>query len=182
MIITTLNKAWSEPNSTFDLFLHSFHVGKGTKPLLRHLVVACLDEEAYSRCSEVHPHRCYFMKTPGIDFAGDKMFMTPDYLKMMWRRIEFLGTLLKLRYNFIFTVPIFHSICTSSLICRWFWFVNICILLISVTKPDDIYRLWIKLGGLLCNPVGNIKIISSWWLHLIMVREVGFFKSLWQWF
>ncbi|KAG7616162.1 hypothetical protein AtNW77_Chr4g0291171 [Arabidopsis thaliana] len=103
VIITTLNKAWSEPNSTFDLFLHSFHVGKGTKPLLRHLVVACLDEEAYSRCSEVHPHRCYFMKTPGIDFAGDKMFMTPDYLKMMWRRIEFLGTLLKLRYNFIFT-------------------------------------------------------------------------------
>ncbi|KAL1194004.1 hypothetical protein V5N11_008764 [Cardamine amara subsp. amara] len=103
VIITTLNRAWSEPNSTFDLFLDSFHVGKGTEPLLRHLVVACLDKEAYSRCLEVHPRRCYFMETAGIDFAADKMFMTPDYLKMMWRRIEFLGTLLKLGYNFIFT-------------------------------------------------------------------------------
>ncbi|ESQ56043.1 hypothetical protein EUTSA_v10027358mg, partial [Eutrema salsugineum] len=103
VIITTLNRAWSEPNSTFDLFLESFHVGKGTKPLLRHLVVACLDPEAYSRCLEVHPRLCYFMKTEEIDFSDDKMFMTPDYLKMMWRRIEFLGTLLKLGYNFIFT-------------------------------------------------------------------------------
>ncbi|XP_023634842.1 uncharacterized protein At4g15970 [Capsella rubella] len=103
VIITTLNQAWSQPNSTFDLFLDSFRVGKGTQPLLRHLVVACLDVDAYSRCLKVHPRRCYFMKTAGVDFAGDKVFMTPDYLKMMWRRIEFLGTLLKLGYNFIFT-------------------------------------------------------------------------------
>ncbi|CAA7057383.1 unnamed protein product [Microthlaspi erraticum] len=102
VIITTLNRAWSVPNSTFDLFLESFSIGKGTKPLLRHLVVACLDPEAYSRCLEVHPRLCYFMKTE-MDFSDQKVFMTPDFLKMMWRRTELLTTLLKLGYNFIFT-------------------------------------------------------------------------------
>ncbi|CAH2078931.1 unnamed protein product [Thlaspi arvense] len=93
VIITTLNRAWSEPNSTFDLFLESFHVGKGTKPLLRHVVVACLDPEAYSRCLEVHPRRCYFIETAEIDFSNEKSFMTPEFLKMMWRRIEFLDVM-----------------------------------------------------------------------------------------
>ncbi|XP_031271560.1 uncharacterized protein At4g15970-like isoform X2 [Pistacia vera] len=30
-------------------------------------------------------------------------FMTPDYLKMMWRRIDFLRTVLEMGYNFVFT-------------------------------------------------------------------------------
>lgn len=30
--------------------------------------------------------------------------MTPDYLKMMWKRIDFLRYVLELGYNFIFTV------------------------------------------------------------------------------
>ncbi|KAG2239124.1 hypothetical protein Bca4012_023893 [Brassica carinata] len=92
VIITFLNKAWA-----------SFHVGQGTKRLLRHVVVMCLDEEAYSRCMEVHPRRCYFLKTPGVDFSGQKNYMTRDYLKMMWRRIELLGFVLKLGYSFIST-------------------------------------------------------------------------------
>ncbi|TKY44904.1 Nucleotide-diphospho-sugar transferase [Spatholobus suberectus] len=29
--------------------------------------------------------------------------MTPDYLHMMWRRIEFLGSVLDMGYNFVFT-------------------------------------------------------------------------------
>ncbi|XP_013636010.1 PREDICTED: LOW QUALITY PROTEIN: uncharacterized protein At4g15970-like [Brassica oleracea var. oleracea] len=104
VILTTLYQAWAEPNSTFDLFLEGFHVGVGTKRLLRHLVVVCMDEEAYSRCLEIHPRRCYLLKTPGIDFfSGQKNFMTPDYLKMMWRRLEFLGSILELGYNFLFT-------------------------------------------------------------------------------
>ncbi|VVB02149.1 unnamed protein product [Arabis nemorensis] len=37
VILTTLNRAWAEPNSTFELFLESFHIGQGTKQLLRHL-------------------------------------------------------------------------------------------------------------------------------------------------
>lgn len=103
VILTTLYQAWAEPNSTFDLFLEGFHVGVGTKRLLRHLVVVCMDEEAYSRCLEIHPRRCYLLKTPGINFSGQKNFMTPDYLKMMWRRLEFLGSILELGYNFLFT-------------------------------------------------------------------------------
>ncbi|XP_006414588.2 uncharacterized protein At4g15970 [Eutrema salsugineum] len=103
VIITFLIRAWAEPNSIFDLFIESFHVGQGTKRLLRHLVVICLDEKAYSRCLKVYPHRCYFLKTAGVDFSGQKNYMTQDYLKLMWRRIEFLGSLLKLGYSFIST-------------------------------------------------------------------------------
>lgn len=104
VIVTMMNQAWAEPNSTFDAFLDGFHAGEGTERLLRHVVVVCLDNEAYSRCNEVHPRRCFLLRTTGVDFSGEKLFMVPDYLKMMWRRTEFLGSLLKLGYNFLFTV------------------------------------------------------------------------------
>ncbi|MED6145730.1 hypothetical protein PIB30_028091 [Stylosanthes scabra] len=42
VIITTLNDAWVEPNSMFDLFLKSFHVGIETERLLDHMLVAKL--------------------------------------------------------------------------------------------------------------------------------------------
>lgn len=32
--------------------------------------------------------------------------MTADYLKMMWRRIDFLRSVLEMGYNFVFTVTI----------------------------------------------------------------------------
>lgn len=104
VIVTLMNQAWAEPNSTFDIFLEGFRVGEGTERLLRHVVVVCLDEKAYSRCVEVFSSRCYLLRTAGIDFSGEKRFMAADYLKMMWRRTEFLGSLLKLGYNFLFTV------------------------------------------------------------------------------
>ncbi|KAL2517393.1 Nucleotide-diphospho-sugar transferase family protein [Abeliophyllum distichum] len=103
VIITTLNEAWAEPNSIFDLFLESFRIGNQTLWLLKHLVVAALDQKAYDRCLKLHTN-CYFLKTQGIDFSGEAHFMTPDYLKMMWRRIDFLRIVLDMRYNFIFTV------------------------------------------------------------------------------
>lgn len=103
VILTTLNSAWIEPNSIFDLFLESFKIGNETKDLLNHLVVVALDQKAYSRCLEVHPH-CYALTTQGVDFSGEAYFMTADYLKMMWRRIHFLLTVLQTGYNFIFTV------------------------------------------------------------------------------
>ncbi|ESQ33721.1 hypothetical protein EUTSA_v10009695mg [Eutrema salsugineum] len=103
VIITMMNQAWAEPNSTFDVFLEGFYAGEGTERLLLHVVVVCLDEKAYSRCNEVHPRRCFLLRTTGVDFSGEKRFMVPDYLKMMWLRVEFLGSLLKLRYNFLFT-------------------------------------------------------------------------------
>ena len=35
VIITTLNQAWAEPNSLFDLFLESFRIVQGTQQLLK---------------------------------------------------------------------------------------------------------------------------------------------------
>lgn len=105
VIVTTLNKAWAEPNSLFDLFLESFRIGQGTQRLLKHVVVVCLDSKAFDRCSQLHPN-CYYLETSGIDFSGEKRFATPDYLKMMWRRIELLTQVLEMGFNFIFTVLI----------------------------------------------------------------------------
>ncbi|PIN15317.1 hypothetical protein CDL12_12038 [Handroanthus impetiginosus] len=102
VIITTLNAAWTEPNSIFDLFLEGFRIGNQTENLLNHVVVVALDQKAYSRCLEVH-HHCYALTTAGIDFSGEAHFMSEDYLKMMWRRIDFLRIVLELGYNFVFT-------------------------------------------------------------------------------
>ncbi|XP_011627574.2 uncharacterized protein At4g15970 [Amborella trichopoda] len=102
VILTTLNEAWAAPNSVIDLFLESFRWGERIRQLLDHLVIVCLDQKAFARCSSIHNH-CYALSTEGVDFSGEKYFMTPDYLKMMWRRIDFLRTVLEMGYNFIFT-------------------------------------------------------------------------------
>ncbi|KAH9318103.1 hypothetical protein KI387_019872, partial [Taxus chinensis] len=102
IIITTLNRAWATPNSMIDLFLESFHVGEGINSFLNHLVIVALDQKAYDRCQYIHAH-CFMLKTEGVDFSGEKFFMTDDYLKMMWRRIDFLRSILEMGFNFVFT-------------------------------------------------------------------------------
>lgn len=103
VIITTLNDAWAQPNSIFDLFTRSFRIGNDTKGLLKHLVVICMDDKAYSLCSSSHPH-CHQLRTKGVDFTNEAFFMSADYLEMMWRRIQFLGSVLEMGYSFVFTV------------------------------------------------------------------------------
>lgn len=103
VILTTLNEAWAAPNSVVDLFLESFRIGDHTRRLLNHLVIIALDEKAFSRCVALHSH-CYALVTQGVDFSKEAYFMFPDYLKMMWRRIDFLRVVLEMGYNFIFTV------------------------------------------------------------------------------
>ena len=103
VILTTLNEAWAAPNSIIDLFLESFRIGNGTLKLLNHLVIIALDEKAFRRCLDIHKY-CFSLVTEGVDFQKEAVFMTPDYLKMMWRRIDFLHSVLKLGYNFVFTV------------------------------------------------------------------------------
>ncbi|GLJ33929.1 hypothetical protein SUGI_0682500 [Cryptomeria japonica] len=39
----------------------------------------------------------------GVDFSGEKLYMTRDYLKMMWRRLRFFGEVLERGYNFVFS-------------------------------------------------------------------------------
>ncbi|XP_051151495.1 uncharacterized protein At4g15970-like [Andrographis paniculata] len=102
VIITTLNAAWTEPDSIFDLFLQSFTIGNQTQDLLKHVVVGALDQTAYSRCLDAHLH-CYALTTAGVNFSGEAYFMSEDYLKMMWRRIDFLRTVLQLGFDFVFT-------------------------------------------------------------------------------
>lgn len=103
MILTTLNEAWAAPNSVVDLFLESFRIGDHTRRLLNHLVIIALDEKAFTRCLSLHIH-CYALVTEGVDFSKEAYFMFPDYLKMMWRRIDFLRVVLEMGYNFVFTV------------------------------------------------------------------------------
>ena len=103
VILTTMNDAWAEPGSVFDLFLESFQIGNGTKKLLNNLVIISMDQKAHARCLAIHPH-CYALKTEGLDSSSEALFMSEDYLKMMWRRIEFLSTVLEMGYSFVFTV------------------------------------------------------------------------------
>ena len=104
VIITNLNAAWTEPNSLFDLFLESFKIGNGTAHLLDHLVVYAFDKTAYEHCKAAAHLHCYAVTTEGVDFSGEAYFMSEDYLKMTWRKIELLRTVLQLGYDFIYTV------------------------------------------------------------------------------
>lgn len=113
VILTTLNEAWAAPNSVIDLFLESFRMGDQTRWLLNHLVIVCLDQKAFSRCMDVHSH-CFSLVTEGVDFSHEAYFMTPDYLKMMWRRIDFLRSVLEMGYNFVFTVCILFTYLLST--------------------------------------------------------------------
>ncbi|KAG1330910.1 Glycosyltransferase [Cocos nucifera] len=114
VILTTLNEAWAKPNSVLDLFFESFHIGEQTEQLLNHLVILAMDPKAFERCKSVHPH-CYFLTTEGVDFTGEKRYMSQDYVKMVWRRLEFFRIILELGYNFLFTVAqFFHSFALNS--------------------------------------------------------------------
>ncbi|KVH72116.1 hypothetical protein Ccrd_025592 [Cynara cardunculus var. scolymus] len=103
VILTTLNEAWADPeNSILDLFLESFRIGYQTSKLLNHLVIIALDQKAFMSCKRVHTH-CFALITEGADLSREAYFMTPDYLKMMWLRIDFLRSVLEMGYNFLFT-------------------------------------------------------------------------------
>lgn len=108
VIITVVNRAYVEPNNDhyptmFDLFLEGFWVGEETKSLLDHLVVVAVDQTAYDRC-KFRRLNCYRLVMNGSDFTEEKLYMSKDFIKMMWMRTLFLLNVLKHGYNFIFTV------------------------------------------------------------------------------
>lgn len=115
VILTTLNEAWAAPDSVIDILLESFRIGDHTRRFLNHLVIITLDQKAFARCLLLHTH-CVTLVTEGVDFSGEAYFMTSGYLKMMWRRIDFLRSVLEMGYNFIFTVlSLFPSFSLFSL-------------------------------------------------------------------
>ncbi|KOM54570.1 hypothetical protein LR48_Vigan10g046200 [Vigna angularis] len=102
VIITTLNDAWAEPGSIFDLFLESFRVGNQTQQLLNHLVVITYDPKTHERCLAMH-HHCYLVENKEGNFTGEMFYMSPNYLQLIWGRAKLLGSVLELGYNFLFT-------------------------------------------------------------------------------
>ncbi|XP_058221753.1 uncharacterized protein At1g28695-like isoform X2 [Rhododendron vialii] len=107
LIITIVNKAYVEPHrdnfpSMLDLFLESFWLGEDTRSLLDHLLLVAVDRTAYDRC-KFRRLRCYRLETDGVDFTGERVYMSDDFIKMMWRRTFFLLDVLQRGYNFIFT-------------------------------------------------------------------------------
>ncbi|XP_050235716.1 uncharacterized protein At1g28695-like [Mercurialis annua] len=107
VIIVILNKAYAEPTvksetTMLDLFLESFWVGEDTIPLLDNLLLVATDQTAYDRCMFKRLN-CYKMETDGVDFGGEKIFMSKDFIKMMWRRTLLLLDVLNHGYSFIFT-------------------------------------------------------------------------------
>ena len=142
VIITNLNDAWVEPHSIFDLFLESFHIGNNTRRLVNHLVVVCVDEKAYNRCLALHPH-CYHLRIEGLNSAGEAFFMSPDYLEIVWRKINFLAAILEKGYNFVFTVQLSFTLHNLQSI-------SICILYnnnIVVTVVSATYNLRVKVDA-----------------------------------
>lgn len=107
VIITIVNKAYVEPHNyryptMLDLFLDGFWVGEETRSLLGHLLVVAMDQTAYDRCL-FQRLNCYRLLTDGIDFTEEKLYMSQDFIKMMWTRTRFLLDVLERGYNFIFT-------------------------------------------------------------------------------
>ncbi|MFS8013294.1 putative nucleotide-diphospho-sugar transferase [Helianthus anomalus] len=105
VIITVANKAYTEGDKPMlDIFLDAFWLGEDTRPLKEHLLIVAVDQTAYERCIFLKLH-CYKLQTEGVEFdGGEKLFMSEDFINMMWRRTLFLGDVLKRGYNFIFTV------------------------------------------------------------------------------
>ncbi|XP_012473755.1 uncharacterized protein At1g28695 [Gossypium raimondii] len=107
VIIAVVNRAYVEQSvnaetTMLDLFLESFWLGEDTRPLLDHLLLVAVDQTAYDRCMFKRLH-CYRLVTEGVDFGEEKVFMSRDFIKMMWRRTFFLTEVLRRGYSFIFT-------------------------------------------------------------------------------
>ncbi|KAJ3681252.1 hypothetical protein LUZ60_015741 [Juncus effusus] len=102
VIMTQVNDAWSAPNSLLDLFLEGFHVGEGIEHLLNHLVIVAVDPGSFERCKTLHMY-CYFMKSNTGDYTTEKVYMSKEYLDMLWARNAFQLRVLELGYNFLFS-------------------------------------------------------------------------------
>ncbi|KZV17556.1 hypothetical protein F511_39789 [Dorcoceras hygrometricum] len=103
LIITIINKAYVEGDKPMlDLFLDGFWMGENTRNLIDHLLIVAMDQTSYERCRFLRLH-CYKLETEGVDFVGEKLYMSKDFIKMMWRRTYFLMDVLARGYSFIFT-------------------------------------------------------------------------------
>ncbi|KQK12126.1 uncharacterized protein At4g15970 [Brachypodium distachyon] len=102
VIITCVNHAFAKPNSLLSLFLESFRIGDGTPQLLPHLLIVAMDPAALALCSAVHEH-CYLYTMPNLNFTSEKLFLSKDYLELVWSKLKLQRKILELGYSFLFT-------------------------------------------------------------------------------
>ncbi|KAL6311604.1 hypothetical protein AAG906_039081 [Vitis piasezkii] len=88
VIITIVNKAYVEGDDTSMLDL--FWRASGS------------EKTAFDRCIFRRLH-CYKMVSEDGDMDGEKLYMSKDFIKMMWRRTLLLLRVLERGYSFIFT-------------------------------------------------------------------------------
>ncbi|RXH94799.1 hypothetical protein DVH24_024483 [Malus domestica] len=90
VIIAIVNKAYVEGDKPMlDLFLDGFWLGEDTRGLIPHLLLVAVDQTSFE-----HDH---------ANFESEKLYMSQEFIKMMWRRTLFLKDLLKWGYSFVFT-------------------------------------------------------------------------------
>ena len=111
VVITVINKAYADQGvrddtTMLDVFLSGFWLGEDTRKLLDHLLLVAVDQTAYDRC-RFQRLNCFKLETEGVDFGGEKLYMSEEFIKMMWKRTLFLLEVLKRGYSFIFTVNTF---------------------------------------------------------------------------
>lgn len=71
--------------------------------MVDHLLIVAADNVSYERCKFLRLH-CYNLQKVGVKNVGDeKLYMSNDFIQMMWRRTQFLGDVLKRGYSFVFT-------------------------------------------------------------------------------
>lgn len=109
VIIAVVNKAYVDQSvnddiTMLDLFLESFWLGEDTIPLLDHLLLVAVDQTAYDRCMFKRLNCYRLVVTDGVDLGDEKVYMSRDFIDLMWRRTLFLLDVLKRGYSFVFTV------------------------------------------------------------------------------
>ncbi|PWZ20580.1 Uncharacterized protein Zm00014a_037262 [Zea mays] len=105
LILTMLNKAYSEEGGLLDLFLESLREGDGTEQLIDHVLFVAMDQQAFRRCRSLGGLKCYLLRPTDSadDLSSEQLYMSDGFIRMMWRRIRFLGDVLKHGYSFVFT-------------------------------------------------------------------------------
>ncbi|CAB4301572.1 unnamed protein product [Prunus armeniaca] len=103
VIIAIVNKAYVEGDKPMlDMFLDGFWLGEDTRGLISHLLLVAVDQTSFERCKFLRLH-CYKLEADGADFEAEELYMSQDFIKMMWRRTLFLKEMLKRGYSFVFT-------------------------------------------------------------------------------
>ncbi|XP_042417616.1 uncharacterized protein At1g28695-like isoform X1 [Zingiber officinale] len=102
LIIAILNRAYMGENGMLDLFLQSLHQGEKTEFLINHLLLVAVDQLAFNQCKILQLH-CYHLVSDSASFSKEAFYMSDDFIKMMWRRTQFLREVLRRGYSFIFT-------------------------------------------------------------------------------